>query len=120
MENAYVYDLAVLKRVLNITIKNLKKDYHLFEDSQCGRSIRKKIRYIKWILKLIKNPSDFTYQELLDMIDEKIEARKKDLIHEITNSQKETTEDSIKSLEWLRNIIESTSRLGFSDIVFSQ
>ena len=120
MENAYVYNLAVLKRVLNITIKNLKKDHTLLEDSQYGRSIRKKIRYVKWILKLIKNPSDFTYHELLDIIDEKTEARKKDLLNEITNTQKETTEDSIKSLEWLRNIIESTSRLGFNDIVFSQ
>lgn len=119
MENAYAYDLAVLKRVLNITIKNLKKDYPLLEDSPYGRSIRKKIRYIKWVLKLIKNPSDFTYQELLDIIDEKTKARKKDLINEITNSQKETTEDSIKSLEWLRNIVESTNKLGFSDIVFS-
>jgi len=119
MANAYVYDLAVLKRVLNISIKNLKKDHTLLEDSPYGRSRRKKIRYIKWILKLIKNPSDFTYQELLDVIDEKTEARKKALLNEITSTQKETTEDSIKSLEWLRNIIESTSRLGFNDIVFS-
>ena len=39
MENVYAYDnLLVLKRVLNITIKNLRKDNHAPEDSVRGRS----------------------------------------------------------------------------------
>ena len=32
MENTFVYDIVVLKRVLNFTIKNLKKDHHLSDD----------------------------------------------------------------------------------------
>jgi hypothetical protein len=119
MENTFIYDIVVLKRVLNFTIKNLKKDHHLSVDSRYGRSQRKKIRYVKWILNLIRNPSDLTYHELLDMIDLKIEARKKDLANTLAKNQKETIEDSIKSLGWLRNIIETTSKLGFNDIIFS-
>ena len=53
------------------------------------------------------------------MIDLKIEARKKELANALTKSQEETISDSIKSLEWLRKIVESTSRLGFNDIIFS-
>jgi hypothetical protein len=34
MENTFVYDLAVLKRVLYFTIKNLKKDKHLPDNSK--------------------------------------------------------------------------------------
>ena len=80
MVNAYAYDnLLVLKRVLNITIKNLKKGIHTTENSVQGRSNRKKIRYVKWILKLIKSEGDFTYQDFLDTIDLKTNARKKDL-----------------------------------------
>ena len=119
MENTFVYDIVVLKRVLNFTIKNLKKDHHLSDDCTYGRSQRKKIRYVKWILNLVRNPSDFTYHELLNMIDLKIEARKKDLANALTKSQEETISDSIKSLQWLRKIVESTSRLGFNDIIFS-
>jgi hypothetical protein len=119
MENTFVYDIVVLKRVLNFTIKNLKKDHHLSDNSTYGRSQRKKIRYVKWILNLIRNPVDFTYCEILDMIDLKIEARKKDLVNTLAKNQKETIEDSIKGLGWLRKIVESTSRLGFNDIIFS-
>jgi hypothetical protein len=53
------------------------------------------------------------------MIDLKIEARKKDLVNTLAKNQKETIEDSIKGLGWLRKIVESTSRLGFNDIIFS-
>lgn len=48
MVNTYTYDnILVLKRVLNITIKNLKKDTHTPENSVQGRSNRKKIRYAR-------------------------------------------------------------------------
>ena len=81
MENVYAHDnLLVLKRVLNITIKNLRKDNHASDDSIRGRSNRKKIRYVKWILKLIKSEGDFTHQELLDMIDIKTDKLKRNLI----------------------------------------
>lgn len=120
MENAYAYDnLLVLKRVLNINMKNLKKDIQTREDSVLGRSNRKKLRYLRWILDLIKSDGDFTYQELLDMIDLKTEAREKDLANALGKNQKETIEDSIKSLGWLRNIIETTRGMGFNDIVFA-
>ena len=81
MENVYAHDnLLVLKRVLNIAIKNLRKDNHASDDSIRGRSNRKKIRYVKWILKLIKSEGDFTHQELLDMIDIKTDKLKRNLI----------------------------------------
>ena len=120
MENVYAHDnLLVLKRVLNITIKNLRKDNHASEDSIRGRSNRKKIRYVKWILKLIKSEDDFTHQELLDMIDLKTEAREKDLANALGKNQKETIEDSIKSLAWLRNIIETSTKMGLRDTMFA-
>ncbi|HEX7178132.1 MAG TPA: hypothetical protein VF220_00280 [Nitrososphaeraceae archaeon] len=60
MVNTYAYDnLLVLKRVLNIAVKNLKKDIHTPENSVQGRSNRKKIRYVRWILNLIKSEGDF-------------------------------------------------------------
>ena len=117
MENACVYDnLLGLKRVLNITIKNLKKDIHTPENSVQGRSNRKKIRYVRWILNLIKSEGDYTYQEFLDTIDLKIEARKKDLAKAWIKNPKETIEDSINNLAWLRNIIETTRKREFNDI----
>jgi hypothetical protein len=120
MVNTYAYDnLLVLKRVLNIAVKNLKKDIHTSEDSAYGRSNRKKIRYVRWILNLIKSEDDFTYQEFLDTIDLKIEARKKDLAKAWIKNPKETIEDSINNLAWLRNIIETTRKREFNDIIFS-
>ena len=120
MVNTYAYDnLLVLKRVLNIAVKNLKKDIHTSEDSAYGRSNRKKIRYVRWILNLIKSEDDFTHQELLDMINLKTEAREKDLVNTLGKNQKETIEDSIKSLAWLRNIIETSTKMGLRDIIFA-
>lgn len=78
MENTLAYeDLRVLKKVLNMTVKNLKKDTVNSENDVYNRNIRKKIRFVKWILDLIIS-GDFTYQEIMDMIDLKTESRKKD------------------------------------------
>ena len=119
MENAYAYDnLLVLKRVLNINMKNLKKDIQTREDSVLGRSNRKKLRYLRWILDLIKSDGDFTYQELLDIIDLKTESPGEKFANALGKNQKGTIEDSIKSLAWLRNIIGTTRGMGFNDIVF--
>jgi hypothetical protein len=49
----------------------------------------------------------------------KIEARRKDLSNAWIRNPKETINDSINSLRWLRNITETTSRMGFNDIIFS-
>jgi hypothetical protein len=49
----------------------------------------------------------------------KIEARRKDLSNAWIRNPKETIDDSINSLRWLRNIIETTSRMGYDDIIFS-
>ena len=110
MENVYAYENPlVLKKALNINIKNLRKDIHTSENSIDGRRNRKKIRYVKWILKLIKSERDFTYQELLEMVDLKTQAKKKDLNNALGKYQKANIEDSIKSMAWLRNMIEITS-----------
>jgi hypothetical protein len=53
---------------------------------------------VRWILNLIKSECDFTYQEFLDTIDLKIEARKKDLAKAWIKNPKETIEDSINNL----------------------
>jgi hypothetical protein len=58
-------------------------------------------------------------QELLDIIYLKIEARRKDLSNAWIRNPKETIDDSINNLRWLRNIIETTSRMGYDDIIFS-
>ena len=73
---------------------------------------------MRWILNLIKSEGDFTYQEFVD-IDLKIEARKKDLAKAWIKNPKETIDDSIKSLGWLRNIVDTTSKMVFNDIIFS-
>ena len=53
------------------------------------------------------------------MIDLKTEAREKDLVNTLGKNQKETIEDSIKSLAWLRNIIETSTKMGLRDIIFA-
>jgi hypothetical protein len=53
------------------------------------------------------------------MIDIKTEVRKKDLANALGKNQKETMEDLIKSLAWLRNIIETTTKMGLKDIIFA-
>lgn len=80
MENTLAYDdLRVLKKVLNMTVKNLKKDTVNSENDVYNRNIRKKIRFVKWILDLIIS-GDFTYHEIMDMIDLKTESRKRIVI----------------------------------------
>lgn len=69
MENTLAYDdLRVLKKVLNMTVKNLKKDTVNSENDVYNRNIRKKIRFVKWILDLIIS-GDFTYHEIMDTIE---------------------------------------------------
>lgn len=81
MENTLAYDdLRVLKKVLNMTVKNLKKDTVKSENDVYNRNIRKKIRFVKWILALIIS-GDFTYQEIMDMIDLKTESRRILIMH---------------------------------------
>lgn len=56
MENTLAYDgLGVLKKVLNMTVKNLKKDIVKSENDVYNQNIRKKIRFVKWILDLINS-----------------------------------------------------------------
>jgi type IV secretory pathway ATPase VirB11/archaellum biosynthesis ATPase len=81
MENTLAYDdLRVLKKVLNMTVRNLKKDTVKSENDVYNRNIRKKIRFVKWILDLIIS-GDFTYQEIMDMIDLKTESGKILIMH---------------------------------------
>ena len=115
MKGAQAFDdLGGLKRFLENQVKNLKNEIHQSHNPVFSKSIKKKIRFVEWILKLIKSDEDFTYQELLDMIDLKTEAKEKDLANALGNNQKETIEDSIKSLGWLRNIIETTRGMGLT------
>lgn len=116
MENTLAYDdLRVLKKVLNMTVKNLKKDTVNSENDVYNRNIRKKIRFVKWILDLIIS-GDFTYQEIMDMIDLKTESRKKDRDNALGKSRKESIEDSINILAWIRNMITTTRVMSFTDI----
>ena len=81
MKNTLAYDdLRVLKKVLNMTVRNLKKDSVKSENDVYNRNIRKKIRFVKWILDLIIS-GDFTYQEIMDMIDLKTESGKILIMH---------------------------------------
>ena len=116
MENALAYDdVGVLKKVLNMTVKNLKKDIVKSENDVYNQNIRKKIRFVKWTLDLI-NSGEFTYQEIMEMIDLKTESRKKDLDNALGKSRKESINDSINILAWIRNMITTTRVMSFTDI----
>ena len=71
MEGAQEFDdLKGLEKSLRHQVQSLNADLHPSHNPVYLRSIKKKIRYVKWILNVMKSDS-FTHQDLLDMIDSK-------------------------------------------------
>ena len=80
MEGAQAFDdLKGLEKSLRHQVKTLNADLHPSHNPVYLRSVRKKIRFVKWILKVMKSNS-FTHQELLETIDIKTDKLKKNLI----------------------------------------
>lgn len=52
----------------------------------------------------------------MEMIDLKTESRKKDLDNALGKSRKESINDSINILAWIRNMITTTRVMSFTDI----
>lgn len=68
-------DLVGLKIFLEHQIKNLNNEIYPLHNSVFNYGIKKKIRFLKCILKLLKS-NDFSYQELVEMVDIKTDKYK--------------------------------------------
>ena len=116
MEGAQAFDDPKgLEKSLTHQVKTLNADLHPSHNPVYLRSIKKKIRFVKWILKAMKSDS-FTHQELLDMIDIKTDKLKKELDRAKTRTYTDRIYDSIQSLEWLRYLLTSTNRGAFGNL----
>lgn len=116
MEGVQAFDdLKGLENSLTHQVKSLNADLHPSHNPVYLRSIRKKIRFVKWILKVIKSDG-FTHQELLEMIDIKTDKLKKELDKARVRTHTDRGYDSIQSLEWLRYILTSANRGAFGNL----
>ena len=116
MEGAQAFDdLTGLEKSLRYQVQTLNADLHPSHNPVYLRSIKRKIRFVKWILKVMKSDS-FTHQDLLDMIDIKTDRLKKELDRAKTRTYTDRIYDSIQSLEWLRYLLTSTNRGAFGNL----
>jgi hypothetical protein len=116
MEDSQAFDdLVGLEKSLWHQVKSPTADLYPSHNPVYNRSIKKKIRFVKWILKALKS-EDFTHQDLLDMIDIKIDKSKKELEHARIRTHIDRVYDSIQSLEWLRYLMTSTNRGAFGNL----
>lgn len=117
MEGAQAFDdLKGLEKILTHQVKSLNADLHSSHNPVYTRSIKKKMRFLKWILKAMKFDENFTHQELLEMIDIKTDKLKKELDRAKIRTHTDRVYDSIQSLEWLRYLLTSTNRGAFGNL----
>ena len=116
MESSQAFDdLKGLENSLTHQVKSLNADLHPSHNPVYLRSVRKKITFVKWILKEMKS-DNFTHQELLEMIDIKTDKLKKELDRAKIRTHTDRVYDSIQSLEWLRYLLTSTNRGVFGNL----
>ena len=108
-----------LEECLNKHLKIFEKDIHPSHNPIYNAIIKRKIKFIKWILKAIETYPDIEFQILVTMIDNEIIIYKEKLNHARTRPATDKAFDAIQHLEWLRNVLKSTHRNGFTDMVFS-
>jgi hypothetical protein len=107
----------LLQKGLKNEIKSLKNDIDLSRDLDYTRSMQEKLRFLKWMLKIISN-ENITQQGLIEIVEMEIKRYKHKLNRVRASKPEERVYDSIESLEWLRTAIISTNRGGFNSLPF--
>jgi hypothetical protein len=98
--------------------KIFEKGIHPSHNPVYNAIVKRKIKFIKWILKAIETYPDIEFQVLVTMIDSEIIIYKEKLNHARTRPVTDKAFDSIQHLEWLKILLKSTHRNGFTDMVF--
>ena len=106
-----------LQDCLNKYLKAFESDILHSDNPLNNGIIRRKIKFIKWILKEIKINEKISYETLITMVDTEIIIYKRKLQRASTRPTTFKVFDTIQNLEWLRNLLTSTHRRGFNDIL---
>lgn len=109
-----------LQECPNKHLKIFEKTIHPSHNPIYNAIIKRKIKFIQWILEAIKSYPGIEFQILVTMIDNEIIIYKEKLNHARTRPATDKAFDAIQHLEWLRNVLNSTHRNGFTDVVFYQ
>jgi hypothetical protein len=107
-----------LQNCLTKHLKIFENDIHTSHNPIYIQIFKRKINFIKWILKAIKSNENIPYDELTIMIDTEIIVYKRRLERARTRPLTDKAIDAIQHLEWIRNVIVSTHGKGFNDILF--
>ena len=106
-----------LQNCLTNHLKIFEKEISPLHNPVYNSSINTKISFVKWILKTIKSDEKIPYETLVVMIDTEIIIYKTRLEKAKTRLITDKTYDAIQHLEWLRNLLASTHRSGFNEIL---
>ena len=107
-----------LQECLTKHLKIFEKDIHPSHNPVYSGMVKRKIKFIKWILKEIKSYPDVPFEALVTMIDSEIIDYKDKLHRARTRPTTDKAFDTIQHLEWLRNVLKSTHRNGFTGMIF--
>ena len=106
------------KSLQGCLIKHLKifqRDISPLHNPVYNGIIKRKIKFIKWILEVIKTYPDIEFQVLVAMIDSEIIIFKNKLDKARTRPMTDKAFDAIQHLEWLKNLLKSTHKNGFRE-----
>ena len=104
-----------LQECLTNHLKIFEKDINPLHNPVYNAIIKRKIKFIKWILKTIDTYPDVEFQVLVTMIDSEIIIYKNELDKARTRPITDKAFDAIQHLEWLKNLLKSTHRNGFKE-----
>ena len=106
-----------LQDCLTKYLKTFENDIHSSHNPIYNAIINRKLKFIKWILKAIKSNENIPHEMLIIMVDTEIILYKRRLGRARTRPVTDKIFDAIQHLEWLRNLLTSTYRRGFNDIL---
>ena len=104
-----------LQECLTKHLNIFEKDIHPSHNPVYNAIVRRKIKFIKWILRTIETYPDIEFQVLVTMIDSEIIDYKDKLHRARTRPMTDKAFDAIQHLEWLRNVLKSTHKNGFRE-----
>jgi len=106
------------KNLQECLIKHLKifqKDISPLHNPVYNAIVKRKIKFIRWILETIETYPDIEFQVLVTMIDSETIIYKNKLDKARTRPMSDKAFDAIQHLEWLKNMLKSTHRNGFTE-----
>jgi hypothetical protein len=107
-----------LRECLIKHLKIFQKDINPLHNPVYLGIIKRKIKFIKWILKAIETYPEIEFQVLVTMIDSEIIIYKEKLNHARTRPTTDKAFDAIQHLEWLRNMLKTTHSNGFREMIY--